>query len=126
MGTLVKRRWCAAVGLQPDRVYHCAVMPCYDKKLEASREDFWLPGALQLGVWVVLWQIADGRAVSLSPRASLAVTGCAGGRFASDPARFLYHSTVAPMHAMPAPNLLRRRCPCRHPSAGNRQRAGHH
>ncbi|KAL4424954.1 hypothetical protein ABPG77_009683 [Micractinium sp. CCAP 211/92] len=44
MGTLVKRRWCGAAGLPPDRVYHCAVMPCYDKKLEASREDFWLPG----------------------------------------------------------------------------------
>jgi len=44
MGTLIKRRWCTSAGLQPDRVYHCAVMPCYDKKLEASREDFWLPG----------------------------------------------------------------------------------
>ena len=45
MGSLVKRRWCGGAGLAPDRVYHCAVMPCYDKKLEASREDFWLPGA---------------------------------------------------------------------------------
>lgn len=44
MGTMVKRRWCGAAGLPPDRVYHCAVMPCYDKKLEASREDFWVPG----------------------------------------------------------------------------------
>ena len=44
MGTLVKRRWCGGAGLDPARVYHCAVMPCYDKKLEASREDFWLPG----------------------------------------------------------------------------------
>ena len=26
------------------QVYHCAVMPCYDKKLEAAREDFYLPG----------------------------------------------------------------------------------
>lgn len=50
MGTLVKRRWCGSAGLQPDRVYHCAVMPCYDKKLEASREDFWLPGVLALGL----------------------------------------------------------------------------
>ena len=41
---MVKRRWCGAAGLPPDRVYHCAVMPCYDKKLEASREDFWVPG----------------------------------------------------------------------------------
>jgi iron only hydrogenase large subunit-like protein len=44
MGSLVKRRWCSAAGLAPAQVYHCAVMPCYDKKLEAAREDFWLPG----------------------------------------------------------------------------------
>ncbi len=26
---------------RPDQVYHAAVMPCYDKKLEASRDDFY-------------------------------------------------------------------------------------
>lgn len=26
--------------LTPDKVYHATVMPCYDKKLEASRPDF--------------------------------------------------------------------------------------
>lgn len=26
---------------RPDKVYHVTVMPCYDKKLEASREDFY-------------------------------------------------------------------------------------
>lgn len=26
--------------LPPDRIYHVTVMPCYDKKLEASRPDF--------------------------------------------------------------------------------------
>ena len=26
---------------RPNQVYHVAVMPCYDKKLEASREDFY-------------------------------------------------------------------------------------
>lgn len=44
MGTLVKHQWAPARGLDPARVYHCAVMPCYDKKLEAAREDFLLPG----------------------------------------------------------------------------------
>lgn len=24
----------------PDKIYHVAIMPCYDKKLEASRDDF--------------------------------------------------------------------------------------
>lgn len=25
---------------RPEEIYHVTVMPCYDKKLEASREDF--------------------------------------------------------------------------------------
>ncbi|KZT57751.1 iron hydrogenase [Calocera cornea HHB12733] len=41
MGTLVKewlgKRW----GKTPDQIYHVTVMPCYDKKLEASRQDFY-------------------------------------------------------------------------------------
>ena len=44
MGTLVKRHLAPQWGADPARVYHCAIMPCYDKKLEASREDFNLPG----------------------------------------------------------------------------------
>ncbi|XP_076998401.1 cytosolic iron-sulfur assembly component 3 isoform X2 [Tamandua tetradactyla] len=40
MGSLVKDFWAQQQGLTPDRVYHVAVMPCYDKKLEASRPDF--------------------------------------------------------------------------------------
>jgi len=41
MGTLVKewlaRRW----GKSADSIYHVTIMPCYDKKLEASRQDFY-------------------------------------------------------------------------------------
>lgn len=41
MGTLIKdclaKKWDA----NPDDVYHVSVMPCYDKKLEASRGDFY-------------------------------------------------------------------------------------
>ncbi|KAF9049749.1 iron hydrogenase [Panaeolus papilionaceus] len=41
MGTIVKeylgRKW----GKSPDQIYHVTVMPCYDKKLEASRQDFY-------------------------------------------------------------------------------------
>ncbi|BGP34613.1 Cytosolic Fe-S cluster assembly factor nar1 [Rhodotorula toruloides] len=40
-GVLVKGAVVAGrLGLRPDQVYHVAVMPCYDKKLEASRPDF--------------------------------------------------------------------------------------
>ena len=44
MGKLLKGHLAQQWGLDPASIYHCAVMPCYDKKLEASREDFNLPG----------------------------------------------------------------------------------
>ena len=44
MGTLVKRFFGSKLGLDPGQIYHCAIMPCYDKKLEGSRDDFMLPG----------------------------------------------------------------------------------
>lgn len=48
MGKLLKGHLARQWGLDPASIYHCAVMPCYDKKLEASREDFYLPGKLAL------------------------------------------------------------------------------
>ncbi|TBU29626.1 iron hydrogenase [Dichomitus squalens] len=41
MGTLVKEWSGAKWGKTPDQIYHVTVMPCYDKKLEASRQDFY-------------------------------------------------------------------------------------
>ncbi|KAG6641899.1 protein NAR1-like isoform X2 [Carya illinoinensis] len=40
IGSIVKHHVCQELGLRPDNVYHVTVMPCYDKKLEAAREDF--------------------------------------------------------------------------------------
>lgn len=40
MGSLVKDHLAHQLGKMPDSVYHVTLMPCYDKKLEASREDF--------------------------------------------------------------------------------------
>ncbi|KAM3701281.1 hypothetical protein ACB098_05G159000 [Castanea mollissima] len=40
IGSIVKHHVCREMGLRPDEVYHVTVMPCYDKKLEAAREDF--------------------------------------------------------------------------------------
>ncbi|KAM4820060.1 cytosolic iron-sulfur assembly component 3 [Thomomys bottae] len=40
MGSLVKDFFAQQQHLTPDKVYHVTVMPCYDKKLEASRLDF--------------------------------------------------------------------------------------
>lgn len=41
MGSLVKDYFAAKQGQTPDQIYHVTVMPCYDKKLEASRQDFY-------------------------------------------------------------------------------------
>ncbi|KAI8812535.1 iron hydrogenase [Cladochytrium replicatum] len=42
MGSLVKDCLCSHLGLStPSLIYHVTVMPCYDKKLEASRKDFY-------------------------------------------------------------------------------------
>lgn len=43
MGAIVKRRVAKEIGVSPQSIYHVSVMPCYDKKLEASRDDFFSP-----------------------------------------------------------------------------------
>ncbi|NXY82978.1 NARFL factor, partial [Alcedo cyanopectus] len=40
MGSLIKGYFAEQKHLTPDQIYHVTVMPCYDKKLEASRPDF--------------------------------------------------------------------------------------
>ncbi|EJD42712.1 iron hydrogenase [Auricularia subglabra TFB-10046 SS5] len=40
MGVLVKHWLARKWGKKPSEIYHITVMPCYDKKLEASRPDF--------------------------------------------------------------------------------------
>jgi len=39
MGTLLKTILSRKLGIPPSRIWHLAVMPCFDKKLEASREE---------------------------------------------------------------------------------------
>ncbi|KAI0871285.1 iron only hydrogenase large subunit domain-containing protein [Hypoxylon argillaceum] len=39
MGTLFKTSLSRTLGISPDRIWHLAIMPCFDKKLEASREE---------------------------------------------------------------------------------------
>ncbi|XP_068741892.1 probable cytosolic Fe-S cluster assembly factor v1g210509 [Montipora capricornis] len=41
MGSLVKNCLATSLAKRPDEIYHVTIMPCYDKKLEASREDFY-------------------------------------------------------------------------------------
>ncbi|KAJ1956603.1 Cytosolic Fe-S cluster assembly factor nar1 [Linderina pennispora] len=41
MGAVVKNYMANKLGITPDQIYHVAIMMCYDKKLEASRDDFY-------------------------------------------------------------------------------------
>ncbi|CAO2828376.1 unnamed protein product [Amaranthus hypochondriacus] len=40
IGSVFKRYLCQKMSIRPDELYHVTVMPCYDKKLEAARDDF--------------------------------------------------------------------------------------
>ncbi|KAK4434827.1 protein NAR1 [Sesamum alatum] len=40
IGAAIKNHLCQKLYLRPEDIYHVTVMPCYDKKLEAAREDF--------------------------------------------------------------------------------------
>ncbi|XP_031273468.1 protein NAR1 isoform X2 [Pistacia vera] len=40
IGATIKHHVCQKLGLRPEEIYHVTVMPCYDKKLEAARDDF--------------------------------------------------------------------------------------
>lgn len=54
MGTLLKTVLSRRLGIGPERIWHLAVMPCLDKKLEASREELtdraWAEGQPGRGV----------------------------------------------------------------------------
>ncbi|XP_065200810.1 cytosolic Fe-S cluster assembly factor narfl [Planococcus citri] len=41
MGSLIKNWFAEQKKLSPSDIYHVTLMPCYDKKLEASRDDFY-------------------------------------------------------------------------------------
>jgi iron only hydrogenase large subunit-like protein len=41
MGSLVKNYLAACENRSPNQIYHVTIMMCYDKKLEASRDDFY-------------------------------------------------------------------------------------
>lgn len=41
MGSMVKYYLSTIKQISPENIYHITVMPCYDKKLEAYREDFY-------------------------------------------------------------------------------------
>jgi iron only hydrogenase large subunit-like protein len=71
-GTLVKYGHAAARGIKPERVCHVSVMPCFDKKLEAARDDFFNPSAGPSGTRDVDCVLSSGEVLQL-----LEQRGCA-------------------------------------------------
>lgn len=86
MGSLVKRNFLETRGLPRKNVFHVTVMPCFDKKLEASRSDFKsdLDGSAEVDCVltpVEIEKILESEDVSLEefdrrPLDVLLVTGC--------------------------------------------------
>ncbi|KAH0544963.1 hypothetical protein FGG08_000889 [Glutinoglossum americanum] len=88
LGTLLKTSLSRRLGISPDRIWHVAVMPCFDKKLEASREEltdvYWKDKGKGKGVRDVdcvittkeLFMLADSRGIQFSqlPRTPLSST----------------------------------------------------
>ncbi|KAK9826721.1 hypothetical protein WJX81_001163 [Elliptochloris bilobata] len=84
MGTVVKRHLAARLGHAPADIHHVAIMPCYDKKLEASRGDFNLPGTAVPEVDVVLTtgevqRLLEERGVSLAALPEVQLDDLASG-----------------------------------------------
>ena len=68
MGSIVKDVWCKEKGIR-GRIHHVTIMPCFDKKLEASRRNFTNPETADKDVDSVLTpieiqQILDARGIS--------------------------------------------------------------
>lgn len=89
-GTLLKTVLSHRLGIRPDQIWHVAIMPCFDKKLEASREEltdiYWRPDHSELKPPVrdvdcvitskELLMLADTRGINFGslPRQPLPVT----------------------------------------------------
>lgn len=54
MGSLIKGPISHRLGTAPSDIFHVTIMPCYDKKLEAARTDFNVPGSTTPEVDTVL------------------------------------------------------------------------
>jgi len=57
LGALVKKYLAKQFNTTPDKIFHTTVMPCYDKKLEGSRDDFLIKNILLVRLIVYLQQM---------------------------------------------------------------------
>uniref|UniRef100_A0A8C3X4F5 Cytosolic iron-sulfur assembly component 3 n=1 Tax=Catagonus wagneri TaxID=51154 RepID=A0A8C3X4F5_9CETA len=90
MGALVKDFFAQQQHLTPDKIYHATVMPCYDKKLEASRPDFFSQEHQTRDVDCVITtgevlRLLEEEGVSLAALEPAALDSLCGGVSAQEP-----------------------------------------
>ena len=78
-GTLIKYAHAAACGIAPERVCHVSIMPCFDKKLEAARDDFFNASAGKDGTRDVDCVLSSAELLTLLERRGCASLGVAPG-----------------------------------------------
>ncbi|GAO51933.1 hypothetical protein G7K_6021-t1 [Saitoella complicata NRRL Y-17804] len=59
MGAYLKDTLTRALSISRDRVYHVSVMPCFDKKLEASRGDFEVEGVRDVDCVITTMEVVE-------------------------------------------------------------------
>ncbi|XP_060620537.2 nuclear prelamin A recognition factor [Anolis sagrei] len=89
MGSLIKGYFARQQNLSPDKIFHIIVAPCYDKKLEALREDVYAPLYHSQDIDCVLtsgevFQVMEQTKVSLKEAAEVPFDTLFGGINESD------------------------------------------
>lgn len=97
-GTLFKSVLSKTLGLHPSQIWHLAIMPCFDKKLEASREeltDRWWRSSDQDSTTMTSSPVRDVDCV-ITSRELLTLASVRGVQLSSLPLKPLSHSERTP------------------------------
>ena len=101
-GTLLKTVLGRTLGIAPDQIWHLAIMPCFDKKLEASRQEltdaYWRPDSEQVNQLLSPTRDVD---CVITARELLLLAETRGISFPSLPRRPLEYS-----HTIPFPDRI--------------------
>lgn len=127
-GTLLKTVLSQRLNLRPDQIWHVAIMPCFDKKLEASREE----------LTDIYWRSSPSSSSTppvrdvdcvITARELLMLSDTRGISFPSLPCQPLSHQTPFPDPTLSAflfPSSPRKRTRIQNPEAGTSGGYLHH
>ncbi|KIX05020.1 uncharacterized protein Z518_05892 [Rhinocladiella mackenziei CBS 650.93] len=98
-GTLLKSVLSRTLGIHPSQIWHLAIMPCFDKKLEASREEltdrWWQPSNDAMDVYMSNTPVRDVDCV-ITSRELLSLADARGVQLCQLPLKPLSSSERAP------------------------------